>query len=207
MSSSRRPRPSGPQFPWGLWPEVAHRTPAQVHPSTPWGSGAFHPGLHYVQKGWAATPRSHSKPGSRYSPPGPCPAPTPSPACVARVGPYGLQSPDLMPMPAWPGLIGQEFIGGAGVASPTRLSSSRGPGRIHSGPAIYCAFIAIMGRGFLPGGLKGPEAGRQLAQWEVCECGGGDRQACGEPSSRVGPRPTLFPRSECHSSRKARSEA
>lgn len=76
-------------------------------------------------------------------------------------------------MPAWPGLIGQELIGGAGVAFPTRLSSSRGLGRIHSGPAIYCAFIAIMGRGFLPRGLKGPEAGRQPAQWEVCECGGG----------------------------------
>lgn len=86
-------------------------------------------------------------------------------------------------------------LGRTGGHTPNTTKKQQRARRIHSGPAIYCAFIAIMGRGFLPGGLKGPEAGRQPAQWEVCECGGGDRQACGEPSSRVGPRPTLFPRS------------
>lgn len=81
---------------------------------------------------------------------------------------------------------------------PARLGSS--------GPAIYWAFTATVGRGFLAGALKGQRQEGSGPVGSVC-CGGGDGQACGEPGCRVGPRPTLFPRSECHSSRKARREA
>lgn len=50
--------------------------------------------------------------------------------------------------------------------------------------------------------LKGPEAGRLQAQWEVCLCGGdgGRMRSWGShltPNSWVGLRLTLFPRFEC----------
>ena len=63
-------------------------------------------------------------------------------------------------------------------------------------------FIALNGEGLPARGLKGPEAGRLWAHWEVCvwrqEGVGIMRSWCSylTPSSCVGPRPTLFPRSE-----------
>lgn len=72
----------------------------------------------------------------------------------------------------------------------------------HTGPrpfsvSIYCP---KWGGASCPG-LKGPEAGRPQARWEVCVCGwGGMRRSWGSHltlSSRVGLRPTLFPRPEC----------
>ena len=89
---------------------------------------------------------------------------------------------------------------------PARLSSQASLQARHqqTGPrpfyvSIYCP---KWGGASCPG-LKGPEAGRLRAQWEVCVwrlVGVGIRRSWGShlsPNSWVGLRPTLFPRSEC----------
>lgn len=68
---------------------------------------------------------------------------------------------------------------------------------------FMCPFIALNGEGLPARGLKGPEAGRLQAQWEVCVwrlVGVGTRRSWVShlsPNSWVGLRPTLFLRSEC----------